>query len=259
MTEALAKFEPRSLAATRSYSLAPQSFEDAVRFADLVCKSDLVPKDYKNNPGNVLVAVQMGAEIGLAPLQAIQNIAVINGRPSVWGDAALALVRASSLCEYVSETTTGTVATCTCKRRGEAEPIVRTFSEADAKRANLWGKQGPWTQYPQRMLQLRARAFALRDAFPDVLRGLSVDEEVRDYAVPTQPVNVSPLPPSLPEPPALEEPSVDWLGRIAEAGSDEELNALRAEMKDAYGNVPSDLVRAWKDRAKAVFSNGAAA
>ena len=255
MSEVLAKFEPKGI---RPYSLAPQSFEDAVRFADLVCKSDLVPKDYKNNPGNVLVAVQMGAEIGLAPLQAIQNIAVINGRPSVWGDAALALVRASSLCEFVTERLDGNVATCTCKRRGETEPIVRTFSEADAKRAGLWGKSGPWTQYPQRMLQLRARAFALRDAFPDVLRGLAVAEEVRDY-VPATPATVSPLPPALPEP-APEESGVDWSGRIAAAETDEELNAIRAEMKESFGTVPADLVSAWKDRAKAVFiASGAAA
>lgn len=258
MTEALAKFEPRTVAApNRSYSLAPQSFEDAVRFADLVCKSDLVPKDYKNNPGNVLVAVQMGAEIGLAPLQAIQNIAVINGRPSVWGDAALALVRASSLCEYVTEKVDNGTATCVAKRRGESEPIVRTFSEADAKRAGLWGKQGPWTQYPQRMLQLRARAFALRDGFPDVLRGLSVAEEVRDYNVPGQPSNVSPLPSGPVE--ISVEPGIDWPAKIAAADSDEELNAIRSEMKDAFGTVPADLVKMWKDRAKVVFAAGEAA
>lgn len=258
MTEAIAKFEPRPIAApNRSYSLAPQSFEDAVRFADLVCKSDLVPKDYKNNPGNVLVAVQMGAEIGLAPLQAIQNIAVINGRPSVWGDAALALCRASSLCEYVTEKVDNGLATCVAKRRGESEPIVRTFSEADAKRAGLWGKQGPWTQYPQRMLQLRARAFALRDAFPDVLRGLSVAEEVRDYVTPGQPANVSPLPAGPVE--ITVEPGIDWASRIAAADSDDELNAIRAEMKDAFGTVPADLVKTWKDRAKVVFASGAAA
>jgi hypothetical protein len=50
----------------------------------------------------------------------------------------------------------------------------------DAKAAGLQGKQGPWTQYPKRMRQMRARAFALRDVFPDVLRGLPVAEEVMD-------------------------------------------------------------------------------
>ena len=42
------------------------------------------------------------------------------------------------------------------------------------------GKQGPWTQHPKRMRQMRARAFALRDVFPDVLCGMPVAEELQD-------------------------------------------------------------------------------
>ena len=56
-----------------------------------------------------------------------------------------------------------------------------TFTVGDAIRAGLWKKAGPWTMYPKRMLQMRARSFALRDAFPDVLRGLVATEEVEDY------------------------------------------------------------------------------
>lgn len=52
----------------------------------------------------------------------------------------------------------------------------------DAAKAGLKGKQGPWTQYPKRMMQMRARSWALRDVFPDVLRGMPVAEEVMDYA-----------------------------------------------------------------------------
>lgn len=162
-----------------SFSLAPQSLDEAIRFADYLAKSTIVPKDFANNPGNILVAIQWGMELGLQPMQAMQNIAVINGRPALWGDAVIALVRSSPLCEYVYETIDGDVATCRVKRRGEDEQ-VRTFSMVDAKAAGLTGKQGPWTQYPKRMLQLRARAFALRDVFPDVLRGMPVAEEVMD-------------------------------------------------------------------------------
>ncbi len=95
------------------------------------------------------------------------------------GDAVIALARSSPLCEYVVETDDGNTATCKVKRRGEPEQ-VRTFSMDDARAAGLAGKQGPWTQYPKRMRQMRARAFALRDVFPDVLRGLPVAEEVMD-------------------------------------------------------------------------------
>ncbi len=86
-----------------SFSLAPQDLAQALQFADIMSKSSIVPKEFIGNPGNILVAVQWGMELGLQPLQAMQNIAVINGRPSLWGDAVIALVRSSPLCEYVRE------------------------------------------------------------------------------------------------------------------------------------------------------------
>lgn len=159
--------------------LSPQTFEQALTLANYLADSDLVPKDYRGKPGNCLIAIQWGSELGLKPLQALQNIAQINGRPALWGDAVIALVRSSPLCEYVQESDDGHTATCRAKRRGEAEHIA-TFSMDDARIAGLQGKQGPWTQYPKRMRQMRARAFALRDVFPDVLRGMPVAEEVFD-------------------------------------------------------------------------------
>ena len=161
------------------FSLTPQSLDEAIRFAEILSKSDIVPKDFKGNSGNILVAIQWGLELGLQPMQAMQNIAVINGRPSLWGDAVIGIVRGSPLCEHIYETDDGETATCRVKRRGEEEQ-VRTFSMTDAKAAGLSGKQGPWTQYPKRMRQMRARAFALRDVFPDVLRGMPVAEELMD-------------------------------------------------------------------------------
>jgi hypothetical protein len=61
---------------------------------------------------------------------------------------------------------------------------------ADAKAAKLWGKSGPWTDYPRRMLKFRARGFVLRDVFGDVLKGLRTAEEVRDYP---EERNITPL------------------------------------------------------------------
>ena len=160
-------------------TLAPTNMKEAMEFAGLLAKSDIVPKDYQGKPGNVLVAIQWGMEIGLQPMQAMQNIAVINGRPSIWGDAMIALVRACHAFEYITETQTDKEATCIIKRKGEPE-AVRTFSMDDAKRAGLTGKSGPWTQYPKRMMQMRARSWALRDVFPDVLKGMICAEEALD-------------------------------------------------------------------------------
>ena len=169
------------VAVKQNFSLTPSSLAEAMEFAGMMSKSSIVPKDYQNNPGNILVAIQWGMEIGLQPLQSMQSIAVINGRPSIWGDAMLALVRSSGLLESINEDVTDSKAVCTIKRRGEQE-VVREFSMDDAKRAGLTGKQGPWSQYPKRMLQMRARAFALRDVFADVLRGVHVAEEAQDIS-----------------------------------------------------------------------------
>lgn len=163
----------------QQFDLSPQTFEQAIQFCDYLAESDLVPKDFKGKPANCLIAIQWGAELGLKPLQALQNLAIINGRPALWGDAVIALVRSSPLCEYITEADDGGTAVCRVKRRGESEE-VRTFSMDDAKVAGLLGKSGPWTQYPKRMRQMRARAFALRDVFPDVLRGMPIAEEIMD-------------------------------------------------------------------------------
>ncbi len=166
----------------RQVGLCPQSLDEALRLAEIMAKSDIVPKDYIGKPGNILVAIQWGAEIGLAPLQAMSHIAVINGRPALWGDALLAIVRGSGLLASFEEDIGAESATCTAQRRGEA-PISRTFSREDAKQAGLLGKAGPWSQYPRRMMQMRARAWVLRDLFPDVIRGLHVAEEAQDLPV----------------------------------------------------------------------------
>jgi hypothetical protein len=165
-------------------SLAPKTLGEAMEFSKLLAQSSMVPTAYKGKPADILVAVQWGAELGLAPLQAMQNIALINGKPSVYGDAALGLVKASAVCADVEEFLEGEgqamVATCIATRKN-CKPVVAKFSVADAKAAGLWNKSGPWSQYPKRMLQMRARGFALRDAFPDVLKGLITSEEAMDY------------------------------------------------------------------------------
>jgi hypothetical protein len=173
---------------TPARGLALASFEDAMRFSQIVAKSPFATKDFQGKPESCLLAIQHGSEVGLSPMQSLQSIAVINGRPTIWGDAALALVQSSPVCEYVREYTEGEgdglVAVCEAKRRGYPQPTVVRFSMADAKRAGLAGKSGPWSQYPARMLTLRARGFALRNAFADALRGLITAEEAQDYPQP---------------------------------------------------------------------------
>jgi hypothetical protein len=171
-------------------TLAPANFTELVEFAEIAARSQFVPKDYRNHPEDILLAVQLGSEVGLRPMQALQNIAVINGRPAVWGDALPGLCKASPVYQDLIETFDREddpdflTAVCTAKRHGST-PVTARFSVMDAKRAGLWAKAGPWQTYPRRMLQMRARSFALRDAFPDVLKGLISVEEALDLPAPT--------------------------------------------------------------------------
>lgn len=182
---------------TTNKGFAPATLTEAIQFSDMLANSSMVPKAYQGKPQDILVCVQWGYEMGLAPMQALQNIAVINGKPSVYGDTALALVQASPVCEDVQEYfedegTPNPVAVCVAKRKNRS-PVTVRFSVEDARRAGLWGKQGPWQAYPKRMMQMRARGFALRDAFPDVLKGLITAEEAQDYPDEAKPaVDITP-------------------------------------------------------------------
>jgi hypothetical protein len=156
------------------------SVDELMRLCRWIINSKMAPKGI-DSPEAALMIIQHGAEVGLKPMQSLRGIAFINGRPSLFGDAALAVCRAHPAFENIEETMDEErqLARCMIKRKGNTE-CVRTFSVEDAKRANLWGKTTPWNLYPRRMLQMRARGLAMRDSFPDALNGLSIAEESMD-------------------------------------------------------------------------------
>lgn len=171
---------------SRVRPVAIASMDDALRYAKVIAASGMLPKSfYESANGDptamAFVAIQLGAEVGLSPMASVQNIAIINNKPGLYGPAMLAVVEGSGVMEVFEEWLEGEgeglTAYCKVKRRGRPERVV-SFSWQDATVAKLVGKRGPWTEYPKRMMQARARTFALRDTFPDVLLGLaySVDE-----------------------------------------------------------------------------------
>lgn len=163
---------------------APKSTAEAMELAKTLASSQLIPKAFQQRPGDVFVAMMWSHSLGIPIVQGLQGIAVINGKPSLYGDALLAVCMGSGQMTDIEETFTGNAdnltATCKVTRRGKPTPVVSTFSMADARAAGLLGKPGPWKQYTSRMLKMRARAFALRDAFPDVLSGIASAEEMQD-------------------------------------------------------------------------------
>lgn len=183
-----------------SVSLQLNTLPDLRAFCTVLAGTDMVPKAYKGKADDILVAMLHGQEVGLPHLQALQSIAVVNGIPSIYGDAALAMVRASGKLEdfdewievenerqdgpfsiqQLADAGKSIVAFCRSKRIGMGRERITTYSVLDAKRAGLWDKAGPWTNVPQRMLMWRARGWNLRDQFGDVLKGLAIYEEAMD-------------------------------------------------------------------------------
>ncbi len=75
-------------------AIVPQTFDEVFRFSQVLSRSGLCPHGM-DTADKVTVAILTGLEIGVKPMQAVQGIAVIGGRPCIWGDLALGIVRGS--------------------------------------------------------------------------------------------------------------------------------------------------------------------
>lgn len=160
---------------------APDKAEHYQNLATQLASSELVPKQYRGKPKDLFLAWEQGFQLGFTLAQSMQDIAIINGKPAVYGDALLALVVSHP--EFVDIKEEPIIKDnelfgyqCTV-RRANRTPTIRSFTLEDAKKARLLGRPGPWTDYRDRMLQMRARGFACRDAFADRLKGIKSAEE----------------------------------------------------------------------------------
>lgn len=185
-------------AGAKVQALIPRNIPEAAKMAEAFVTAGMVPSSYEvKNMGKVdrkatlariMIGIMKSMEVGMAPITGLSNIMVVNGRPCIWGDGAMALIQKQGKVEWIKEWLEGDVdadnwtAYCEIKRKGQIETFKRSFSVAEAKRARLWNnpKRDPWMKYPQRMLQMRARAWAIRDGFADCLSGLSIAEEAQD-------------------------------------------------------------------------------
>lgn len=206
--------------------IVPQTIEEVFRLATAIAKSGMAPRDM-STPEKLTVAILHGLEIGIPPMMAINKISVVNGRPTLWGDAipALLLSKGFRIREEMETGPNGRAAICTVIRPN-GEQIVRAFSENDAKTAKLWGKPGPWQQYPDRMLQMRARGLASRDGAADVLSGIYLAEEAQDIA---EPVQSNDLMPTLPAQDAKRKSAAE----SKRDGTDIAMNELRGAISGA--------------------------
>jgi hypothetical protein len=134
------------------------------------------------------VAIMLGAamELGIPLMNASNSIKVLGGKPSVYGSVGWSLLRRHpdyDTHEAIHEGDGDSrCAVIRSKRKQETKWRETRYSVADAKRAQLWNKKGPWTTNPDRMLTWRALGFHLADWWSEVLNGMNLAEAVDDFA-----------------------------------------------------------------------------
>lgn len=204
-------------------------------FAEKIANTQLVPPNFRGKPEDIMVAMQMGKEVGLLPMQSLQSISVINGKPSMYGDSLLALCRSHPEFVDIEEKGDDRQATCTVKRKNQT-PVVSTFTIEQANRAGLVGRSPVWKTYPERMLQMRARGFALRDAFPDALGGMITTEELNDYPVKEKPKN--PMNVIVQDPAAKSKPKIEMTEMVSKEKLEKNFNTGEIA-KNVIDKIPS--------------------
>ncbi len=150
----------------------------------VLAASKIIPTAFRGQPDSILVVWLYGSRVGLDVFSSMVYICEINGKPTIYGDGALAVCMQNPRWKAIEESydrdNAGRAqrALCRIRVKTQEKPIDGEFTLQQAADAGLLRKAGPWTQYPERMLMMRARAYAIRTAFPDSLAGFHLTEEI---------------------------------------------------------------------------------
>ncbi|PLU83399.1 hypothetical protein BMJ22_05030, partial [Sinorhizobium medicae] len=138
-------------------AIVPQTFEETFRVARAVVASGLAPSALigkltgDDAASAVAVAIMSGAELGLKPMVSLRSFTVINGKPALYGDGLINVVRMSGRVEYLrtgcDEIGGKLVGFCEAKRNDTGEEKRVEFSQDDAVRAGLWQTEAMVTKW----------------------------------------------------------------------------------------------------------------
>lgn len=233
-------------------SLAPQTYTEALVFAEKIAGTAFVPEHYRNKPNEILAAIQYGNELGLGPLQSLNSLTVIKGRVGMYASTMRALVDNSGLMEkcateYDPDTKTATV---TVKRKDRDEAVF-VWGKADAQLAGLADRK-MYQEYPERMYKARAMSFALRDEFADVLKGLMGTEEMRgdeEFEL-SDSVHIVGDPKQLPSAPSVDPEVQEKLEKgFGHVGWSKAQRTIKlAEFRGREGELVEVLKQEWRDK-----------
>ncbi len=232
----------------QSTALVPTNLAEAQQMSAVYAKSSLLPPDLRGKEADVFVTIMAGQELGLAPMASLRSIHVVKGKPILSADAMVGVALASGVAEYfINVESSDKVATYETKRRGSPAPQRLSFTIDEAKLAGLGGDN--WKKYPAAMLRARAKAALARDAYPDALAGVYIEDEAREFEAPRQ-VAAAPAQFRAPEPAAVIDVEVadeprSLLEAILTAESEAALNDVAAKIAKQADAVRKELKPHW--------------
>lgn len=157
------------------------TLQDQMAFAKAVCQSDIIPTVYRGKPANILVAVGYGAPLGLTPMQSLQDISVINGKPTASASFIASHVRMAGHKLRIKKDEKALSVTATIVRSDDPDyPISVTRDKAWAQQMGLLNKDN-YRKQPLTMLTWRAITAVAREACPEILYGVQYSpDELHD-------------------------------------------------------------------------------
>lgn len=151
------------------------NLKSKLEMAGIFLRSGLTPAHFKT-PEAVLTAILYGQELGFSPMQSLQSIQVIQGKPTVdaAGLQALALQHGGRI-----EALEHTDKVCKIKVSRGKESTEAEFTWHEAELMGLASKDN-WRRMPKDMLWARAVSRGVRRAYADKVKGFYSKEEMQD-------------------------------------------------------------------------------
>lgn len=164
-----------------STDLVLQNMNSLITMADKLHRSSLLPMALRNKPAEVLQILQMGSELGLKPMQSINSINVIQGKPTISSQLMIALIRQNCPNSFIKieEDTDKRIVKCTMARdKADIDQAYTASWDMDKAKAMGMDKKDNYLKQPMTMLKWRSVSEAARFVFPDIIMGCYTPEEL---------------------------------------------------------------------------------
>lgn len=220
-------------------------FSHLWRVAKAFSESALVPAHFQKKPADCFIACQLAARLSVDPFMLMQHLYVVYGRPGLSGQLVAALLNASGKIRgpirYRFSGTKGKddygcTAVVTDAFTGEevAGPtidwlmvVAEGWNKDKQLRDGKGTQRSKWNTMPDQMFRYRAASYLCRAHYPEVMMGLTTQEEIEDRVIDVETRLAEPDPPAASKADRLaglleQQVVTDEAGEILEPARDEQ-------------------------------------